>query len=405
MFLSNPNLFLFLNLFAGSIGIFLSLVLFFQKIKSNYLNNYLVFILFVFGLRIIVNQFIHPTTSVNNSFSKGPLHLLFLANFNIFYFYMRSLARGYEKLSWSDLYYFIPMFTLIGINYFLLHFYPQYLLEKNAFNVISFFCIHIFFIFKTLKMLKDTIWGKKEISYFANRKLLKKWVVFCVSMFLLLSSKFYTSINFEDFSNNDLRNVNSTLINSLFLLILITIVLSTPKLFYGVERMKTTLIDRSTSNRIINFNKLWLKKSKAIANEQNQLLNDRIGQTITSIKMKISSRDFNQNLFRKPELEIGEFANNLGYPKSHVSLLFKYYSTISFIEFRTIVRIDIAIAEIDKGYLQLNTMESLASSIGFASYNPFFTAFKKYVGLSPKKYQIQQTKMLNASIANSIPEG
>ena len=69
------------------------------------------------------------------------------------------------------------------------------------------------------------------------------------------------------------------------------------------------------------------------------------------------------------------------------------------------VRIDIAIEEIDKGYLNMNTMESLASSIGFASYNPFFTAFKKHIGLSPKKYQIQQAKVLNASIANSISEG
>jgi AraC-like DNA-binding protein len=69
------------------------------------------------------------------------------------------------------------------------------------------------------------------------------------------------------------------------------------------------------------------------------------------------------------------------------------------------VRIDLAITEIDRGYLQMNTMESLASSIGFASYNPFFTAFKKHTGLSPKKYQILHGKLLNESLANSISEG
>jgi len=69
------------------------------------------------------------------------------------------------------------------------------------------------------------------------------------------------------------------------------------------------------------------------------------------------------------------------------------------------VRIDLAITEIDRGYLQMKTMESLASSIGFASYNPFFTAFKKHTGLSPKKYQILHGKLLNESLANSISEG
>jgi AraC-like DNA-binding protein len=385
----------------------LSIILFFQKSRSPYLNNYLLLIFLIIGIRILVNQllvnpFVPSAHTANTAFIKSPLHLLFLSNLSIFYFYMRSLARGYKRLSWNDLYYFLPMVTVIGINYFLLHFYPQLVVQKNVFNILSFLVIHLFFIFKTLKILKDTIWNRKEINYFANRAFLKKWVVFCFSMFLVLSTKFYTSINFEDFSNNDFQKVNYTLINSLLLLILFIIVLSTPKLLFGLERMRTTLIDHNRRNRVLKFNKLWLKKPKAITNEQHQLLHDRIGNSISSLTAKISVGEFDQNLFRNPDLEISEFAKVLGFPKSHVSILFKYHTTISFIEFRTMVRINLAIIEIDNGYLLKNTMESLASSIGFSSYNPFFTAFKKHTGLSPKKYQILHAKALNTSLSNAF---
>jgi YesN/AraC family two-component response regulator len=40
----------------------------------------------------------------------------------------------------------------------------------------------------------------------------------------------------------------------------------------------------------------------------------------------------------------------------------------------------------DLGFLKHNTLESLAMEVGYASYNPFFTSFKKIVGMSPNEY-------------------
>jgi AraC-like DNA-binding protein len=59
------------------------------------------------------------------------------------------------------------------------------------------------------------------------------------------------------------------------------------------------------------------------------------------------------------------------------------------------VRINLAITEIDNDYLQLNTMESLAVTVGFSSYNSFFNGFKKHIGISPKKYQLQEVKKMD----------
>jgi YesN/AraC family two-component response regulator len=49
-------------------------------------------------------------------------------------------------------------------------------------------------------------------------------------------------------------------------------------------------------------------------------------------------------------------------------------------------RIEDAKHLIDLGFLKHNTLESLATEVGYASYNPFFTSFKKIVGMSPNDF-------------------
>ena len=357
-----------------------------------------------FGFRMIISQFIPITDNDNSTLIKSPFHLFFIGGLIIVYFYFRSLVRGNEKLSWSDLYYFLPIFLLVIVNYIILIYYPDHNTERRALNLLTIISLHAFIIYKIITTLKNSIWNKNAIKQYANLELLKKWVLFCLSIFIIISLKFYTAVNYTDFSSSDLRNPNTTLINSLFFLIFVIIILSSPKLLYGDKRLKSVAIDPSPKSKLIHFHKLWLRKCKEITNEQDKLLNVRIGSIMESIHAKISANDFDPNLFRNPDLEIGEFAKDLGFPKSHVFFLFKYYSKISFVEFRTMVRINLAITEIDKGYLHTNTMESLAVTIGFSSYNPFFNGFKKHIGLSPKKYQVQQAKMINESFANLISE-
>lgn len=79
-------------------------------------------------------------------------------------------------------------------------------------------------------------------------------------------------------------------------------------------------------------------------------------------------------------------ANKLGVPTSHIVYLFKYHSNISFSEFRMRSRIHDAINLIESDYLKINTLESLAYKTGFASYSPFFSAFKKVTSFSPQDY-------------------
>ena len=59
---------------------------------------------------------------------------------------------------------------------------------------------------------------------------------------------------------------------------------------------------------------------------------------------------------------------------------------MSFTEFRMNSRVQDAIRLIEKSFLDTETLESLAYTIGFASYNPFFSAFKKITKHAPQEY-------------------
>ena len=69
-----------------------------------------------------------------------------------------------------------------------------------------------------------------------------------------------------------------------------------------------------------------------------------------------------------------------------MSYLFKYHSTLSFSEYKKVIRIHDAIKHIELDYLKSNTLDSLSKKVGFTSYNPFFTSFKEISGVSPIEY-------------------
>jgi transcriptional regulator GlxA family with amidase domain len=78
-------------------------------------------------------------------------------------------------------------------------------------------------------------------------------------------------------------------------------------------------------------------------------------------------------------------------PKSHVLFLFKYYSKISFNEFKRNLRIKKAMQLIQEGYLASDTMETLALEVGFSTYSSFFKNFKEITKLAPQEYYQKAT--------------
>jgi len=129
-----------------------------------------------------------------------------------------------------------------------------------------------------------------------------------------------------------------------------------------------------------------LKSNIKISNKQDFLLSQKINTDLDTYFKQIDQFIKQEHFFRQSGLSINDLALKLKMPKSHLSFIYKYHSTISFSDFKKLIRIQDAIALIDNGYLKSNTFESLSKEVGFTTYNTFYTAFKEVTSKAPQEY-------------------
>jgi AraC-like DNA-binding protein len=138
-----------------------------------------------------------------------------------------------------------------------------------------------------------------------------------------------------------------------------------------------------TSSVISNWR---LKSIHQISNAQDFQLSQKINTELDAYFQQIDQFIKQEHFFRQSGLSINDLALKLKMPKSHLSFIYKYHSTISFSDFKKLIRIQDAIALIDNGYLKSNTFESLSKEVGFTTYNTFYTAFKEVTSKAPQEY-------------------
>jgi AraC-like DNA-binding protein len=138
----------------------------------------------------------------------------------------------------------------------------------------------------------------------------------------------------------------------------------------------------------ITVSNFWNSDAFEIANEQDKKLKDKVDTRILILIEEIEYLAQKMNYFRNQKITLANMANELSVPISHIVYIFKYHCNLTFTEYKTFIKIEDSKKLIESGFLGTNTLESLAIEVGFSSYNPFFTAFKKLTGLSPNEYSI-----------------
>jgi len=138
-----------------------------------------------------------------------------------------------------------------------------------------------------------------------------------------------------------------------------------------------------TSSVISNWH--W-KSIHQISNAQDFQLSQKINTELDAYFQQIDQFIKHEHFFRQSGLSINDLALKLKMPKSHLSFIFKYHSTISFSDFKKFNRIQDAIALINEGYLKTNTFDSLSKKVGFSTYNTFYIAFKEVTNKAPQEY-------------------
>ncbi|WNH09171.1 helix-turn-helix domain-containing protein [Thalassobellus suaedae] len=222
--------------------------------------------------------------------------------------------------------------------------------------------------------------------------LIKKWTIYLFSFNILTASMLLIAIYTEIINGNTISGKSMPLPILFFWLFIYFKILFTPEILYGIpilnkKILKFGSISEENNESSFSINDNWiLDDNKTKSNNPDLKLQEKINSNIVSYIQEVDKLSYNNQIFRNPKTSISDVALKLCVPTSHMVYLFKYHSKISFHEYRTQSRIKDSINLIENDYLKLNTLESLAYKTGFASYNPFYIAFKKVTDLSPQDY-------------------
>jgi AraC-like DNA-binding protein len=169
-----------------------------------------------------------------------------------------------------------------------------------------------------------------------------------------------------------------------------------PEILYGPkdasQPVSTFEVPQSKSMKP-NFK--WRISPKEINNKLDIQLTLKFNAQLKDIIKKLESKTAMNLIVKNPDMNSTAFAEKLNIPRTYLQYFFKYHSDISFVQYRSKIRVHYAIEKMKDDYLSKNTMDALARESGFASYNPFYSAFKSEMGIGPSEVLAELKQGLN----------
>ncbi len=387
----NFALFEYFTLFiVGLIGLVtLSLILF--SIKSNKLVNlYLVLLITLASVRMLVRSSYLLGLQEQFSDFTGAYKSILLFSLPFFYLYFKSIISDSKQFNRKDLNHLIFPLVLFVFNFiFLNHDYLSSVFVRfTNLLVCSFFAT--FYFVKSYQILKNNLWNKQQIIHIEHYKLIRNWTVFLITICGILMLRLIVSLAFESFTSTQLTGKTLTILQVILWLIIFMKILISPEILFGMPQLSVK--ESNTISKIKAEISSWYIGEIDIANQQDRKLKEKVDSKILELIDEIEFLAKEKNFFRNQKITIMDMANELNIPVSHLVYMFKYHSKLTFTEYKTEIKIEDAKQLIEGGFLTINTLESLATEVGFSSYNPFFTAFKKLVGKSPNEYSMSLSK-------------
>ena len=371
------------SIIVGFIGLLVTFILVFSHKSNKYVNIYLALILFIVSVK-----------SIHGGFSEN-YNLLFLdINFNwlrplsiitlpFFYLYFESLFKDRIHLKKKVyLHFLLPIFLAI-FSAFQNKF--KFLEPAPFYLILSFLVISIilFYIIKN-SFLFFKFFKNKNLIFIKHFNLVNKWVFFIYIIFIIGSIRLIISVYFDfERDQKGLANMSNVFKNCVLLLLLVKLLIS-PEILFGYPKLKIRL-SGFDKNLIFN-NEVWSIKEVATSNIQDAKLSRLINTKLVPYLNEIEKFIINENPFRSSKYRANNLAENLSIPSSHLAYIFKYHCKMSFTEYKNHHRIEDALKLINEGFLDSKTFDGLAEKVGYVSYNPFFTSFKKRTNYSPKQY-------------------
>jgi len=372
-------------LFSGLLGFIVFLLMVFKYKKNHNTNAYFLVLIFLTSSRFIVHGIITVFPNLQNLQNQFDIAVNVFA-WPLAYLYFYNLVNNPSHFNKRNLLHFVVPTLFLFIILFNYHLTKQ-VFEKVVFIGIVFIIItSILYALASYKLLKNNVWSRKNDRLHVDQKnkLFKQWTLFMYVLIILMFLRFLFNFILNLFGI-DYCNKNQFLWFSALIGIGLYIkMLLSPELIYGFHVFQNK-IKEYKKNTII-YKNIWITKKPIISNIQDSILKEKMEINIENYIVDIENLAVNSNAFFTEKYNTTNLANELNIPKSHILYLFKYHSKIKFSEFKKIIRIQKTISLIEEGYLKKNTMESLASEVGFTSYSSFFKSFLSITGVSPQEY-------------------
>ena len=381
----------FLFIFTGIIGV-LTIALMITSYRSNpFYNAFLLVIIVIISIRFLVHGSYELGLQTIFTPDSGSHSLLYLIIVPCFYLYHKNLILQTKTYNPKDLKHFIYIGFLYFINTntsledsFIFYFGP-------ITNLFLIGVLILFYVVLIFKLLSKKIWFKKDILVNnTHLSLVKNWTIYLFTLNILGAVGLLASIYSEINAGSIVSGKSMAIFLLLFWLFIYFKILTSPEILYGLPILNKKLLKFKAptveNKQTVPINDCWILETNINKNNPDLKLQKKLKSNILSYIHEVDKLSHEEFIFRDPNISVSDLANKLGVPTSHIVYLFKYHSKISFSEYRMHSRIQDTIKLIEADYLKVNTLESLAYKTGFASYNPFFSAFKKVTTFSPQDY-------------------
>lgn len=174
-------------------------------------------------------------------------------------------------------------------------------------------------------------------------------------------------------------------LNIYLILFVFFLVFSRPELLSVIKsiKFKTDLVVES----LYANSTIWvLSRNTLILNLQDQKLEFNVFKNLHQYIDVIESDIIKDKILDNPIYKLNNLSKDVLIQSSHLKFIFKYHCTMSFSNYKKHIQIKEAVRLLDQNYLVNNTIDSLAFKVGFDSYSPFYTNFKKFTGVNPQDY-------------------
>ena len=396
------NISLVLQLASLILSFLVAIILLVNIKRNTYFNVYL--------LAIFFSNLIHNMLTFSyelgwqNEFRDvpKPFNLLFLLNVVLLYQYVRSILHlekrpvRYVLVSIS-----IPIILFL-VNLIVLSRETDMQSATSILRTINFPVVAMFIfyhIYLASKILYSFFWGKPSSElWFANERWIRFWLlqllIFCTVLGLSVCLMFlYELLTQKEFVHNNIHHVRS-----LMALVFMVQLFLQPEILYGPkDTSQSVSMVQVPQSKSIKPDFKWRTIPKEINNKLDIQLSLKFNTQLKDIIKKLESKTAMNLIVKNPDLNSTAFSEKLNVPRTYFQYFFKYHSDISFVQYRSKIRVHYAIEKMKDDYLSKNTMDALARESGFASYNPFYSAFKSEMGIGPSEVLAELKQGLNQS--------